>query len=111
MEAGNFANSSAGRTGRFTNSPPQLGHSPPSKRSATQSAQKVHSKLQIIASSDSGGRSRSQHSQFGLSASMARAHYESMGLEVCVGRTLALAGCPKCLKPWLPVIIRVTVHA
>ncbi|URQ62673.1 hypothetical protein LQ939_08475 [Pantoea alhagi] len=33
--------------------------------------QKVHSKEQIIASGDSGGKSQSQHSQFGLNSSMA----------------------------------------
>jgi hypothetical protein len=35
-----------------------------------QSTQKVHSKLQMRASAESGGRSRSQHSQFGFNNSM-----------------------------------------
>lgn len=42
---------------------------PPSLADA-QAAQKVHSKLQIIASGLSGGRSLSQHSQFGFSFSI-----------------------------------------
>ena len=50
--------------------PPQFGQTPPST-SSTQSAQKVHSKVQIIASRASGGRSLSQHSQLGRSSSMA----------------------------------------
>jgi hypothetical protein len=56
--------------GRATNLPPQLGQTPPSF-SATQVAQKVHSKLQMRASELSGGRSRLQHSQLGRSSSMA----------------------------------------
>src|SRR3954471_5691592 len=67
---GNFASLSAGRIGRRTNSPPQFGHLPLSGP-ATQSLQNVHSNVQIIASRESGGRSRSQHSQLGRSASMA----------------------------------------
>ncbi len=69
VDAGWFANSSAGLMGRFVNSPPQLGQMPASF-CATQVVQNVHSKEQIIASLDSGGRSLLQHSQFGLSASM-----------------------------------------
>jgi hypothetical protein len=42
--------------GRATNSPPQFGQRPPRVVSA-QSRQKVHSKLQIMASVASGGRS------------------------------------------------------
>jgi hypothetical protein len=49
--------------------PPQFGQTPPNTHAA-QSAQKVHSNLQIIASGASGGRSRSQHSQFGLNSSI-----------------------------------------
>jgi len=66
---GYFLSIAKGRTGRFTNSPPQLGQMPWSFASA-QSAQKVHSKVQIRASSASGGRSLSQHSQLGRNASM-----------------------------------------
>ncbi len=69
VEAGCFTNLSAGLAGRLTSSPPQLGHIPASFCFA-QVAQKVHSKEQIIASSECGGRSLLQHSQFGLSASM-----------------------------------------
>jgi hypothetical protein len=68
-DAGYFTNFSAGRTGRRTNSPPQLGQRPPSTVSA-QLRQNVHSNEQITASTDSGGRSRSQHSQFGRSWSI-----------------------------------------
>ncbi len=57
-----------GRIGRGSKFPPQLGQTPPSRLS-TQSAQNVHSKVQIRASALSGGRSRSQHSQFGRSSS------------------------------------------
>jgi hypothetical protein len=69
VEAGCFTNLSVGLAGRLTSSPPQLGHIPASFCFA-QVAQKVHSKEQIIASSECGGRSLLQHSQFGLSASM-----------------------------------------
>jgi len=55
--------------GRATRLPPQFGHRPPSVVSA-QPRQKVHSKLQIIASVDAGGRSLSQHSQLGRSSSI-----------------------------------------
>ena len=58
----------AGRIGRAAKPPPQFGQTLNSTLS-TQSAQKVHSKLQIRASIDDGGKSRSQHSQLGLSSS------------------------------------------
>lgn len=70
VEAGNFSSLLAGRRGRATSSPPQLGQWPCSTVSA-QVLQKVHSKEQMRASAESGGRSLSQHSQLGLSASMA----------------------------------------
>jgi len=57
----------AGRIGRGAKPPPQFGHTLASIRS-TQSAQNVHSKVQIRASGESGGRSRSQASQLGLSS-------------------------------------------
>src|SRR5262245_45481897 len=69
VEAGYLASFSAGRIGRRTSSPPQFGQRPCSTPSA-QVRQNVHSNEQIIASRESGARSRSQHSQFGLSASM-----------------------------------------
>jgi hypothetical protein len=69
VEAGNFASLSAGRTGRRTSSPPQFGHLPFSTPLA-QSLQNVHSNVHIIAFVADGGRSRSQHSQFGRSSSM-----------------------------------------
>lgn len=61
---------SPGLTGRRTSSPVQFGQRPAS-RVVAQLWQKVHSKEQIIASVDSGGRSQSQHSQLGLNSSMA----------------------------------------
>ena len=69
LDGGYFANFSAGRIGRRTNSPRQFGQRPFNIPS-TQSVQNVHSNEQIMASRESGGRSRSQHSQLGLSASM-----------------------------------------
>jgi hypothetical protein len=60
---------SFGRIGRRTSSPLQLGQCPPSTASA-QSRQNVHSNEQIRASSESGGRSRPQHSQLGLNSSI-----------------------------------------
>jgi hypothetical protein len=68
-EAGNFASFAAGRIGRRTNSPAQFGQRP-SSTPAAQDRQNVHSKEQIIASRESGGKSTSQHSQPGLSNSI-----------------------------------------
>jgi hypothetical protein len=58
----------AGRIGRGENPPPQFGHTLCSF-SSTHAAQKVHSKEQIRASADAGGRSRLQNSQFGRNSS------------------------------------------
>jgi hypothetical protein len=69
VDAGYFASMAAGRIGRREKSPPQFGQTPPSTVSV-QSAQNVHSKVQIITSGALAGRSRLQHSQFGLSSSM-----------------------------------------
>jgi hypothetical protein len=55
--------------GRETRSPPQFGQLPPSVVSV-QSRQKVHLKLQIMASVASGGRSLLQHSQLGRSSNI-----------------------------------------
>jgi hypothetical protein len=66
LEAGNRASLAAGRRGRAPSSPPQFGHTPASTPSA-HDAQNVHSNEQIRASAEPGGRSRSQHSQFGRS--------------------------------------------
>ena len=70
VEAGNLSSLAAGRRGRATNSPPQLGHCARSTPLA-HGSQNVHSKEQMRASADSGGRSRLQHSQFGRSWSIA----------------------------------------
>jgi hypothetical protein len=59
----------AGRIGREAKLPPQFGQTPFNAVS-TQERQKVHSNVQIIASSADGGRSLSQHSQLGLSSSI-----------------------------------------
>ena len=69
IDAGYFNNLSARRIGRIAKLPPQLGHVL-FKTFVTQLLQKVHSKVQIIASADSGGKSLSQHSQFGRSSNM-----------------------------------------
>jgi hypothetical protein len=70
LDGGYLANKPASRRGRASSSPPQLGHVP-RRCSRAQRLQTVHSKLQIIASPESGGRSVAQHSQQGLSFSMA----------------------------------------
>lgn len=58
----------ATRLGRVTSSPLQFGQRPPSGPSA-QGAQKVHSKEQMRASGESGGRAQSQRSQVGRNSS------------------------------------------
>jgi len=70
VAAGFAASSAAGRIGRATRPPPQLGQSHRNRCSA-HSRQKVHSKEQISASVALGGRSLLQHSQLGRSSSMA----------------------------------------
>jgi hypothetical protein len=69
VAAGYFTSIAGGRIGRTEKLPPQFGQRP-FKRVSTQSRQKVHSKVQIIASAASGGRSLSQHSQPGFSTSI-----------------------------------------
>jgi hypothetical protein len=69
VDAGLVNSLAAGRRGRATNSPPQLGQTP-SSTSPAQRAQNVHSNEQILASAESGDRSVSQHSQLGRSWSM-----------------------------------------
>ena len=64
VEAGYCWSFSAGRIGLLTSSPPQFGHMP-CKIWVAQLRQKVHSKEQIMASAECGGRSVLQHSQFG----------------------------------------------
>jgi hypothetical protein len=69
LEAGNFSSFSAGRRGLATSSPAQFGQRPFSLPVA-QSRQKVHSNEHMSASGESGGKSRSQHSQLGRSFNM-----------------------------------------
>ena len=69
VDAGNSISLFAGRRGLLTNSPLQFGHFPLRTESAHEE-QKVHSKEHIRASDDSGGRSLSQHSQFGFNKSI-----------------------------------------
>src|SRR5262245_6929454 len=86
----------AGRIGLGENPPPQLGQTF-SRTSSTHALQKVHSKLQIIASVVSGGTGLLQCSQVGLrSTGLARSaqtctknsqnltwHKSNSGIELC----------------------------
>ncbi len=76
VPADDFASLLAGRRGRATSSPPQFGQRWFRMVSA-QAAQNVHSKEQMRASADSGGKSLSQHSQLGRSSSIV-ARYASI---------------------------------
>ena len=69
MLGGYFSNDEFGRIGLETKFPPQFGQIP-LRISLEHFEQNVHSKVQIIASSEEGGRSLSQHSQFGLNSSI-----------------------------------------
>jgi len=69
LEGGFFMSFSTGRIGRGAKFPPQFGQTPPSLLS-TQSRQKVHSNVHIIASIAEGGKSLSQHSQLGRNSSI-----------------------------------------
>ncbi len=69
MEAGFCTRLFPTRVGRCTKPPPQLGQTP-FNTSATHDRQNVHSKEQIIASSESAGKSTSQHSHPGLISSI-----------------------------------------
>jgi len=71
VDGGFWKSFAAGRIGRGAKLPPQFGHTPLSL-SSTQSRQKVHSNVQIIASGADGGKSLSQHSQLGRSCSMGK---------------------------------------
>jgi len=62
----------AGRAGLGCSSPPQLGQVP-SSGPVAQAVQNVHSKEQIMACRESGGRGSEQRSQAGLSSSTAAA--------------------------------------
>jgi hypothetical protein len=90
VDAGNFASLFAGRMGRVTRLPPQLGQRPPSLLSA-QSRQKVHSNVQMSASVAAGGRSLSQHSQDGRSASIG-------DLRTCIGEGSSAIRIGRCLQ-------------
>ena len=69
VDAGYFNNASAGRIGLGTKFPPQFGHWFCNLFSA-QFKQNVHSKVQITACLLFGGKSTSQHSQFGLNSNI-----------------------------------------
>jgi len=69
VDAGYFFSNSFGLIGRLTKLPQQFGHLK-FKTDCAQDVQKVHSKVQMTASLDSGGRPLLQHSQFGLSSNM-----------------------------------------
>jgi hypothetical protein len=66
---GYFINVSFGRAGLFSNPPPHFGHTL-CNISFTQSLQKVHSKVHIIASELLYGRFLPQFSHIGLSSSI-----------------------------------------
>jgi hypothetical protein len=68
VEAGWISRCCAGRIGLGCRFPPQFGQMP-CNRLIAQPSQNVHSKVQTIASADSGGKSLSQHSQLGRSSS------------------------------------------
>ena len=93
VEAGCFSSNRAARKGRCTSSSPQLGHRPLSLV-RVQPSQKVHSNVQIMACVESGGRSRSQHSQLGRISSMVRylAIQRDGGLATAGVATVAGAG-------------------
>ena len=76
-DAGYFSKWCAGRMGRCTKLPPQLGQVL-SKCASAQLAQNVHSNVQMRTSVALGGRSLSQHSQLGFRASMARLLFDLM---------------------------------
>ena len=90
IEAGQSVSFSAGRIGRGTRFPPQFGQLPWSWVSA-QSRQKVHSKLQIIASADKGSRS--------LSAFTIGAQFEHRSTSLSRG----LVDCPDLSANWTPL--------
>ena len=69
VDEGLFLSAATGRIGRGTKLPEQFGQVLLSIPSA-HSTQNVHSKVQITASVDSGGKSLSQHSQFGRSSNI-----------------------------------------
>jgi hypothetical protein len=69
VDGGFFLSFAGGRIGRGAKFPPQFGQTPPSLFS-TQSRQKVHSNVHIIASVAEGSNSLSQHSQLGRNSSI-----------------------------------------
>jgi hypothetical protein len=93
LEAGEAASLPAGRVGRRTRLPPQFGHTP-SKRPRAQSAQNVHSKVQINALGAPFGRSQSQQSQLGCRVSTAR------WLQRDRPASSASVGVRYCVEPW-----------
>jgi hypothetical protein len=86
VDAGLFSSLLAGRCGRSTKSPPQFGQTPLSMV-FTHDAQKVHSNVQIIASSDSGGKSLLQHSQFGRNSSITAFLIDALPANIHAGFT------------------------
>ncbi len=92
VDAGFLSKAPATRVGRLENDPPQFGQRPPSFDS-TQVVQNVHSKEQIQASFESGGRSVLQHSQPGRICSMSGSYRE--GRQLSRGITLEFSGRQK----------------
>ena len=93
LDAGCCASFSAGRRGRASSSPPQLGQLPCSTASA-HSQQKVHSNEQIRASAESAGKSRLQHSQLGRSCSIGESPETSRSKAACKAHRYWLTGWP-----------------
>lgn len=82
-----------GRTGRYSKPPPQFGQT---FRSivVTHASQKVHSKLQIIASDASGGRALPHASQDGRSSSMAIFQVEEALVRSSLGHERRVTAVP-----------------
>jgi len=95
IAAGLLINAAKGRIGRGTKLPEQFGHTW-FKTFFAHSIQNVHSKVQISASADSGGRSLSQHSQLGRSSNIAYLCYTFKGVSFvcnyCFVRSINFSG-------------------
>lgn len=94
VDAGFLSKAPAMRVGRLENDPPQFGQRPPSFDS-TQVVQNVHSKEQIQASFESGGRSVLQHSQPGRICSMSGSYREGRQLSRGITPAVSCAGAKR----------------
>src|SRR5678816_1932856 len=94
-----------GRTGRGQKPPPQFGQTLCSTFS-TQRRQKVHSKVQIIASTEFGGSVVLQFSQTGLSSSIERFLIGLEGRLTIQSNPAQTACVPITPKPWFDTSYR-----